>query len=192
LRRASSSREVDPRATNTLLEQVILRRRRAVANVLVCNEERRSERRRSGNVPRDIRSFEHVVMDLPANLVSRMLCMPLDCFFALADETAAQQHMVPRCSWHLRELFITPRYLAASYLDLCSLFGLPVSSLYVMIDAKIAAIDEALRLNFPFRDQNFLRKIAKDLGEDAGVPSVDAVVLLTALLSRYTSLFETR
>jgi hypothetical protein len=156
---------MDLRATNTLLEQVVLRRVRAVATMLACNEERRSERHRSGHVPRDKRSFEHDVMDLPANLVSRTLLMPLGCFFALADETAAQQQMVPRCSLHRRELFNTLRYLArASYLDLCSLFGLPVSSLYVMIYAKIAAIGEVLRLKFPFRDQNFLRKSSEGFG----------------------------
>jgi DDE superfamily endonuclease len=39
-----------------------------------------------------------------------------------------------------------------------------------MIDAKIAAIDEALRLNFPFCDQNFLRKNSEGFGRRGPSP----------------------
>jgi hypothetical protein len=73
LHRAASPKAMDVLASNPLLESAISRRRCVVATLLVCYEELRSERRRNGNVLRDFRSFEHVVMALPSNLVCRLL-----------------------------------------------------------------------------------------------------------------------
>lgn len=88
-------------------------------------------------------------------------------FLNLSEMLAFHEYQTCRhaTSSYILPLSVTLRWLAGgSYIDIATNHRLPVSSLYEILDKTIVALDTFLKIEFPFRDEEFLRKESVGLG----------------------------
>lgn len=141
-----------------VLVSLIQRRRIAVvACALACIEIHFKRYRRRLSIRRPIFTFGIYIQGLRPAFFSRMYRMSQETFFLLAVTINDSCKGKRLRSCPLLRLSITIRWLGGgSYLDLAVAHHISISSVYNHIDNTITAIDESLKLRFPYDDDEWL------------------------------------
>jgi DDE superfamily endonuclease len=134
-------------------------RRRAVSAISICLlhhvEER--ERLRGPNYERRTFHFYSYVAGVTPRLFKRTYRMNRNDFEALCTLLSVRDSRIPVST----RLSMTLRWLAGgSYLDISLSHHVATSSFYHVVDKTLMDLNEALKINFNFRDAAYLNKIS--------------------------------
>jgi len=89
----------------------------------------------------------------------------------LAERLALTENMKFRRTCPLVRLSVTLRWLAGgSYLDIAFAHSLPTSTVYYIINDTVERIYTCLTIKFPYNDENWLRKVAKNFPSGSSSP----------------------